>query len=266
MATGAFNEYAIPVGAASGAISGGIAGAISGFLQDPCASASDTAEREVKRMYGIPYDSYIDRRPYMNIRKTWNLWRLLVIPGGFFIFLHIVLKLQGAWWIMIFLWVIGASWYLILKCKCPKCKRRLLRYTELPDFPWFYWFSNVKIKCIYCGHLLNDNGDDNLDPIRINNGALQSRLIYKVDPVYPRFAKSSGISGTVIINVITNEEGTVVEAMKVSGNPILAEAAEIAMRQWRYSSTLINGKPVPVESNVCLDFLSDGTVHIKSNE
>ena len=34
-----------------------------------------------------------------------------------------------------------------------------------------------------------------------------------------------------------------------SGDPVLAEAAVSAVKQWLYSSTLLNGEPVPGDGN-----------------
>ena len=174
--------------------------------------------------------------------------------------------LQGFWWIMIFVWTFVLSYIINEKCRCQKCKRRLRiqGYSELSIFTLYYWPSSVKLRCIYCGQLLNESDDGSLDPIRISNTDLQSRLIHKVDPVYPQFIKSTGVSGAVVLTVTTNEEGAVVETRRVSGNPIFVEAAAVALRQWRYSPTLIDGRPVPVEFDVHGAFLSDGTVAINT--
>jgi len=95
----------------------------------------------------------------MTIRKTWNLWRFIIMPGVFFILGYIgIVVLKGAWWMSIvcLLWVVVALLYLIpQRCKCTKCKHptRFDKYKELSMFT-AYWPYNVKLKCKRCGELL----------------------------------------------------------------------------------------------------------------
>ena len=94
------------------------------------------------------------------------------------------------------------------------------------------------------------------------SGTPQLTLIHKVDPIYPEIAKFTGLSGTAELRVNTNKEGDVVGVRKVSGHPILVEVSMAAVRQWRYSQPLINGEPVSAEFDICVNFLSDGTVKV----
>jgi periplasmic protein TonB len=43
----------------------------------------------------------------------------------------------------------------------------------------------------------------------------------------------------------------------VSGNPILAQAAAEAVRQWRYRPTLLNNQPIEVQTFVTVKFVFD---------
>jgi len=101
----------------------------------------------------------------MDIRKTWNWGLLLILPAGYFILGYIGMMLQGAWWIMCLLWLIGVILYMRQKCRCPKCRRLLTigRYPEIYKrmLCLYYWPSSLKLKCIYCGHPLNGNDDKN---------------------------------------------------------------------------------------------------------
>ena len=83
---------------------------------------------------------------------------------------------------------------------------------------------------------------------------LQSKLIYKVEPVYPKQAKSAQLSGRVRLLVTVNEEGLVSDATVVSGDPMLANSAVTAVKQWRYSPTLLNRRPVAVMGPVTVIF------------
>jgi periplasmic protein TonB len=81
-----------------------------------------------------------------------------------------------------------------------------------------------------------------------------SKLIYKVVPVYPHLAVLSRVSGTVILMARIDEEGNVVDLNVVSGHPLLRDAAIQAVKQWKYSPTVLNGDPMPVQATVNVIF------------
>lgn len=56
----------------------------------------------------------------------------------------------------------------------------------------------------------------------------------RVAPVYPEIAKRMRISGVVKLEVIVDSDGKVTDVKPVSGNHMLSEAAETAVRKWRY--------------------------------
>jgi protein TonB len=75
-----------------------------------------------------------------------------------------------------------------------------------------------------------------------------------VEPVYPELAKRARVQGRVILVVTVDEEGNVSDIRVSSGHPLLDEAALTAVRQWKYSPTLLNGEPVPVIATVTVIF------------
>lgn len=79
-------------------------------------------------------------------------------------------------------------------------------------------------------------------------------LIYHVDPVYPELAREQGIQGTVKLQVTIGETGTVRSAIAVSGPGLLIEAARSAVRRWRYTPSLLDGKPVESQEYVSIVF------------
>jgi TonB family protein len=93
------------------------------------------------------------------------------------------------------------------------------------------------------------------EPIRVGSMVQESKLIHKVEPVYPAQALREGIQGTVRLTITVNEEGFVYELRAVEGNnPILEEAAINAVKQWQYSPTLLNGIPVAAQATVTVVF------------
>ena len=92
------------------------------------------------------------------------------------------------------------------------------------------------------------------EPIRVGGNVQESKLIRKVEPVYPELAKRARVQGSVILSVTVDEEGNVSEIRVTKGHPLLDEAALTAVRQWKYSPTLLNGEPVPVIATVTVIF------------
>jgi len=90
--------------------------------------------------------------------------------------------------------------------------------------------------------------------IRIGGNVLAPQITYKVPPVYPDESRAAGVKGNVVLHVIVGTDGAVKEATLVSGDPVLGQAALDAVRQWRYRPTLLNSKPVEVDSTVTIGF------------
>jgi protein TonB len=91
-------------------------------------------------------------------------------------------------------------------------------------------------------------------PIRVGGDVQASKLIKKVEPVYPELAKEARVSGIVILQVTINAEGLVEDVKVLRGNPLLDDAAVEAVRQWVYTPTTLNGEPVPVVATVTVNF------------
>lgn len=60
-------------------------------------------------------------------------------------------------------------------------------------------------------------------------------------PAYPPIARAAHASGTVVVQVLIDENGNVISAHAVSGHPILQGAAVGAARQARFSPTKLSG-------------------------
>jgi len=58
----------------------------------------------------------------------------------------------------------------------------------------------------------------------------------RVAPVYPELAKRMKITGTVKISATIDPDGKVIDAKTISGNKILSQAAEDAVKHWRFSA------------------------------
>jgi TonB family protein len=69
----------------------------------------------------------------------------------------------------------------------------------------------------------------------------------KVQPVYPDLARKMNLAGTVKVQVVVAQNGTVKDAKVVGGHPVLATAALDAVRKWRF-------EPASVETSGVVDF------------
>jgi len=92
------------------------------------------------------------------------------------------------------------------------------------------------------------------DAIKVGGNVMESRLIRKIEPTYPELAKRARVQGRVILVVNVDEEGNVSDIKVSSGHPLLNDAAINAVKQWKYSPTLLNGEPVPVIATVTVIF------------
>jgi len=75
-----------------------------------------------------------------------------------------------------------------------------------------------------------------------------------VPPVYPQIAIQARVSGPVVIDAVIGTDGVVREARILSGVPLLNQAALDAVKQWRYTPTMLNNVPVPVIMTVTVRF------------
>jgi TonB family protein len=91
-------------------------------------------------------------------------------------------------------------------------------------------------------------------PIRQGGNVQAARLIRRVSPTYPPLAAQSHISGTVRLHAIIGKEGTVREVDALSGHPLLLQSAMNAVKQWQYKPTLLNGRPVEVDTTIDVEF------------
>jgi len=93
------------------------------------------------------------------------------------------------------------------------------------------------------------------DKLRIGGEAAQANLIKKIQPLYPPAAKAARLQGQVQLETVISAEG-VPQDIRVVSSPSddLSQSALEAVRQWRYSPTLLNGEPIPVVTTVIVNY------------
>ena len=92
----------------------------------------------------------------------------------------------------------------------------------------------------------------------ISSGVMAGMLISKPTPVYPPIAKAARVQGTVVLQATISKTGSIENLKVVSGPQMLQQAAQDAVRSWRYKPYLLNGEPVEVETTVNVIFTLGG--------
>jgi TonB family protein len=85
-------------------------------------------------------------------------------------------------------------------------------------------------------------------------GSLTERSTSKVIPNYPQLAKSGNVSGLVRIKIVVDETGSVSSIVWTEGPMLLRQAAQDALRKWKFQPVVVDGKPVRATGYVDFGF------------
>ena len=91
-------------------------------------------------------------------------------------------------------------------------------------------------------------------PLRPGENLPPPTKIVDVQPAYPEIAQSARVQGVVVIDAVIDESGSVSAARVARSIPLLDQAALDAVRQWKFTPTLLNGAPVPVVVTMTINF------------
>jgi len=89
----------------------------------------------------------------------------------------------------------------------------------------------------------------------ISAGVVNSRAISLPAPTYPSNAKAAHVFGQVVVEVLIDENGSVVSARATSGHTLLRTVAEEAARSAKFSPTTLSGQPVKVSGVINYNFV-----------
>jgi TonB family protein len=92
--------------------------------------------------------------------------------------------------------------------------------------------------------------------LRVGGNIRAPRKLVDVKPAYPTTMREAGREGDVSLEAIIGTDGAV-HSLRVLGahvHPDFAIAASDAVRQWRFSPTLLNGEPIEVVMDVSIGF------------
>ena len=84
---------------------------------------------------------------------------------------------------------------------------------------------------------------------------LNSQALQLPPPIYPPIARQTRTQGTVIVQVLIDEEGKVISAKATSGHPFLVPEAQKAAFRARFSPTVLGDQKVKVQGVITYNFL-----------
>jgi hypothetical protein len=95
--------------------------------------------------------------------------------------------------------------------------------------------------------------------ITIGGDIKQSKLIRQVRPVFPPEVKGRDFAGGLELDFTISTEGVPVnlKVVRTKMHPNVVRAIVESVSQWRYSPTLLHGKPVEVESQLDVRYCFD---------
>jgi TonB family protein len=82
---------------------------------------------------------------------------------------------------------------------------------------------------------------------RPNGNVQEGKLVQKVSPSYPELAREMRWRPPFVnMEVTVGEDGRVSDVKITRGHRLCDDSVRLALSQWKYSPTLLNGTPVPV--------------------
>lgn len=90
--------------------------------------------------------------------------------------------------------------------------------------------------------------------VQIKGDVQAAKILKKVAPSYPDLAQRERLEGTVRLHAIIGKDGSIEQLRVIRGYCSLAEVSVPAVKQWRYTPTLLNGEPVEVDTTIDVIF------------
>jgi periplasmic protein TonB len=90
--------------------------------------------------------------------------------------------------------------------------------------------------------------------VRIGGQIKQPKLLNQVRPIFPELAAQARLSAIVIMEALVDTQGRVKSVTVLRGAPLFDEAAQEAVKQWRYQPLLLNGVPTDFILTVTINF------------
>jgi TonB family protein len=90
--------------------------------------------------------------------------------------------------------------------------------------------------------------------LRVGGPIKTPTKVHDVRPVYPPIALAANVTGVVIVEARIGTDGGVEDARVLRSIPLLDQAALDAVKEWKFTPTLLNGVAVPVIMTMSVNF------------
>jgi len=77
-----------------------------------------------------------------------------------------------------------------------------------------------------------------------------AQLVTRVEHSYPTLAKQIQREGRVELHAFISTDGRIESLEVISGDPLFIQSALAAVREWRYRPTILNGRPIEVDTRI----------------
>jgi protein TonB len=85
---------------------------------------------------------------------------------------------------------------------------------------------------------------------KVSEMVQMAQLITRVEPKYPPLAIQTHREGRVELHALISTAGTIESLEVISGDPFFIQSALVAVREWRYRPTILNGRPIEVDTRI----------------
>src|SRR5579864_817227 len=89
--------------------------------------------------------------------------------------------------------------------------------------------------------------------VQMSSGAAEV-VSQPVQPGYPMLARQMKVQGSVILQALIGRDGTIQDLHVLSGPAILANAAQEAVRQWRFKPHYLGNEAVETQAKITVNF------------
>jgi protein TonB len=90
--------------------------------------------------------------------------------------------------------------------------------------------------------------------MKVLEATAKQAAVEKVVPEYPAMARQLKLVGRVEVEATVDVEGKVENAKIVSGNPVLGTAAVNAMKRWKFTPFVADGKTTRALTTITFEF------------
>jgi TonB family protein len=127
------------------------------------------------------------------------------------------------------------------------------RYVLAPRIPDHFPFVSTKTTTV-ATEVASPSLPENTQRLRVGGTVQSARIVRRVQPQYPEVARNERLQGTVRLHALIGKDGSVSHLVVLRGYCSLAKASVLAVSQWRYTPTLVNGEPVEVDTTIDVIF------------